>query len=150
MRLLLQRVSEASVAVRGEELARIGPGLVALVGVERGDGEADVEYLAQKTVSLRLFADEGGHFNRSLLDTGGELLIVSQFTLLADVGKGRRPSFDRAAPPEEAQPLIERYVELVRQRKVSVGTGRFGETMQVEIHNQGPVTIFLDSRQKEV
>lgn len=131
-------------------MARIGPGLVALVGVERGDGEADVEYLAQKTVSLRLFADEGGHFNRSLLDTGGELLIVSQFTLLADVGKGRRPSFDRAAPPEEAQPLIERYVELVRQRKVSVGTGRFGETMQVEIHNQGPVTIFLDSRQKEV
>lgn len=131
-------------------MARIGPGLVALVGVERGDTEADALYLAQKTVYLRVFADEGGRFNRSLLDTGGELLVVSQFTLLADVRKGRRPSFDLAAPPEEAQRLIERYVDLVRQRGIRVDTGRFGETMLVEIHNQGPVTIFLDSHQKEV
>ncbi|MBI2288316.1 MAG: D-tyrosyl-tRNA(Tyr) deacylase [Chloroflexi bacterium] len=148
MKALLQRVSGALVSVAGETVGRIGRGLVVFVGVAGGDTERDAEYLAQKTVSLRIFADEAGKFNLSALDVRGELLIVSQFTLLADTRKGRRPSFIEAAPPAQAEALFERFVEQAGESGLKVETGRFQEHMQVEIHNDGPVTILLDSREK--
>lgn len=148
MKALLQRVSGALVSVAGETVGRIGRGLVVFVGVAGGDTERDAEYLAQKTVSLRIFADEAGKFNLSALDVRGELLIVSQFTLLADTRKGRRPSFVEAAPPAQAEALFERFVEQAGESGLKVETGRFQEHMQVEIHNDGPVTILLDSREK--
>ncbi len=148
MRALLQRVLGASVSVAGEEVGRIGQGLVIFVGVASRDTDRDVEYLAQKAVNLRIFADEAGKFNLSALDVKGELLVVSQFTLLADTKKGRRPSFVEAAPPAEAEALFERFVEAVRTSGLKVATGRFQQNMQVEIHNDGPVTIMLDSREK--
>ncbi len=147
MRALLQRVTKASVTVNSEVVGRIGKGLVALVGVAQGDTDADVDYLVDKVVNLRIFADEAGKFNLSLLDIGGEILIVSQFTLLADTRKGRRPSFIDAAPPEEAERLIDLFVGRVCSKGLKVATGRFREMMLVEIHNDGPVTIFLDSRE---
>lgn len=148
MRALLQRVRKASVTVSDEVVGKIGQGLVVLLGVAEGDTEKDIDYLAEKIVNLRIFSDEAGKFNRSLLDIGGEALIVSQFTLLADTRKGRRPSFTDAAPPEKAERFFELFVERVRAMGVGVATGRFQQKMLVEIHNDGPVTIFLDSRDK--
>lgn len=146
MKALLQRVTRASVSVASEVVGRIGRGLVVFVGVASGDTEKDAQYLAQKTVSLRIFSDEEGRFNLSALDIKGELLVVSQFTLLADTRKGRRPSFIEAAPPAQAEEIFERFVEQARATGLRVETGRFQQYMQVEIHNDGPVTILLDSR----
>ena len=148
MKALLQRVTGASVSIAGEEVGRIGQGLVVFVGVAVGDTEKDVDYLVQKTVNLRIFSDEAGRFNLSALDIGGELLLVSQFTLLADSRKGRRPSFTDAAPPDEADKLFDAFVRQANTTGLKVATGRFQEYMQVEIHNNGPVTILLDSRDK--
>jgi len=148
VKALLQRVTGASVSVAGQVVGKIGQGLVVFVGVANGDTERDAQYLAQKTVSLRIFPDEAGRFNLSALDIKGELLVVSQFTLLADTKKGRRPSFVRAAPPEEAEVLFGRFVGEARATGLKVETGRFQQYMQVEIHNDGPVTILLDSREK--
>ena len=148
MKALLQRVSGASVSVANEVVGRIGGGLVVFVGVADGDTERDAQYLAQKIVSLRIFSDEAGRFNLSALDIKGELLVVSQFTLLADTRKGRRPSFVEAAPPAQAEKLFEQFVEQVVASGLKVETGRFQQYMQVEIHNDGPVTILLDSRDK--
>ncbi|MBA7668396.1 D-aminoacyl-tRNA deacylase [subsurface metagenome] len=148
MKALLQRVIRASVSVAGEEVGRIGRGLVVFVGVAGGDKERDVQYLVQKTVYLRIFADEEGRFNLSALDIKSELLVVSQFTLLADTRKGRRPSFIEAAPPEQAEVVFEQFVEQARATGLKVETGRFQQYMQVEICNDGPVTILLDSREK--
>jgi len=148
MKALVQRVKLASVAADGQEVARIGNGLVCLVGVALGDEEEDARFLVDKIINLRIFSDEQGKFNLSLLDVGGELLAVSQFTLLADTRKGRRPSFVQAAPPKEAEALFNRFVELAVHSGIRVGTGRFQQHMVVEIHNDGPVTIQLDSRQK--
>ena len=148
MKVLLQRVTGASVNVGGEVVGKIGQGLVAFVGVANGDTEKDAQYLAQKTVSLRIFSDEEGKFNLSALDIKGELLVVSQFTLLANTRKGRRPSFIEAAPPAQAEKLFEQFVEQARSTGLKVETGRFQQYMQVEIHNDGPVTILLDSQEK--
>jgi D-aminoacyl-tRNA deacylase len=149
MKALLQRVTSASVVVSGEEVGRIGSGLVVLVGVAAGDTEKDVAYLVEKTINLRIFADETGKFNLSLLDTLGEILLVSQFTLLADARKGRRPSFTAAASLEEAARLFKLFVDRVRACGLRVATGRFQAHMLVSIDNDGPVTIMLDSREKE-
>ena len=148
MKALLQRVSGASVSIANEEVGRIGRGLVVLLGVANGDTEKDAQYLAQKIVNLRIFSDEEGRFNLSALDIEGELLLVSQFTLLADTRKGRRPSFIEAASPAQAEQLFERFLEQARSTGLKVATGRFQQHMQVEIHNDGPVTILLDSRDK--
>ncbi len=148
MKALVQRVSGAAVSIAGREVGRIGRGLVVFVGVAAGDTEGDIDYLVPKMVNLRIFADEAGRFNLSVLETGGELLLVSQFTLLADTRKGRRPSFTGAAAPEEAERLFDLFVEQARTTGLAVATGRFGQYMQVDIHNDGPVTILLDSREK--
>lgn len=148
MKALLQRVSEASVGVAGEEVGRIGPGLVVFLGVADGDTERDAQYLIQKIINLRIFADADEKFNLSARDINGELLLVSQFTLMADTRKGRRPSFIEAAPPERAEELFEYFVEQARGSGLKVATGRFQQYMQVEIHNDGPVTVMLDSRDK--
>jgi D-aminoacyl-tRNA deacylase len=146
MRAVVQRVSEASVAVDGETVGSIGPGLCVLVGVGQGDTVEDAEWMAAKAVELRIFEDAAGKMNLSLLDTGGELLAVSQFTLLGDAQKGRRPAFTAAAPPGEAEPLYRRFCDLCRSRGVRVAEGVFRATMQVRIVNEGPVTLLLDSR----
>ncbi|NQT49031.1 MAG: D-tyrosyl-tRNA(Tyr) deacylase [Chloroflexi bacterium] len=146
MKALLQRVTRASVSIEGQTIAQIGPGLVALVGVAQGDTERDVRYLVEKSVNLRIFSDENGKFNFSLLDTRGELLAVSQFTLLADTRKGRRPSFVEAAPPGEAETLFDTFVETAKAAGIRVASGLFQQHMMVEIYNDGPVTILLDSR----
>jgi len=148
VKALLQRVTRASVSVAGEVVGRVGWGLVIFVGVASGDTEKDVNYLVPKIVNLRIFADDEGRFNLSALDIKGELLVVSQFTLLADTRKGRRPSFVEAAPPAQAEELFQRFVEQARATGLKVETGRFQQYMQVEIHNDGPVTILLDSREK--
>jgi len=148
VKALLQRVTAASVSTGGEVVGRIGRGLVVFVGVAAGDTGEDARYLAQKTVSLRIFSDETGKFNLSALDIGGELLVVSQFTLLASTRKGRRPSFTGAAPPLEAEALFQQFVEGAAASGLKVETGRFQQYMQVEIHNDGPVTVLLDSREK--
>jgi len=148
MKALLQRVSGASVRIDGRLVALIGRGLVALVGIADGDTDKDIDYIVSKMVSLRIFTDECGKFNLSVEDTEAELLLVSQFTLLADTRKGRRPSFTGAAPPEEAAALFERLVARARETGLKVETGRFAAHMEVEIHNDGPVTIMLDSRQR--
>jgi D-tyrosyl-tRNA(Tyr) deacylase len=145
---LLQRVGRASVSVAGEEVGRIGRGLVVFLGVANGDTEKDAQYLVQKIINLRIFADAEDRFNLSALDIGGELLLVSQFTLLADARKGRRPSFIEAAPPAQAEKLFEYFVTQARASGLKVDTGRFQQYMQVEIHNDGPVTVMLDSRDK--
>ena len=148
MKALLQRVTEASVSTADGETGSIGHGLVVLVGVATGDTEKDAEYLVQKTVNLRIFSDENGKFNLSALDMQGDLLLVSQFTLLADIRKGRRPSFIEAASPENADKLFGFFVKQMRATGLRVETGRFRQHMQVEIHNDGPVTILFDSRDK--
>jgi D-aminoacyl-tRNA deacylase len=146
MKVLVQRVSQASVTVGAKVVGQIGMGLVGLVGVAHGDTEEDVRYLVDKTVNLRIFPDEAGKFNRSLADAGGGLLLVSQFTLIADTRKGRRPSFIEAAGPGEAEALFNRFVDLAQATGIKVETGRFQQHMLVEIHNDGPVTILLDSK----
>ena len=146
MRAVVQRVTEAWVSVQGEVIGRTGPGLLALVGVQEGDGEKDLLYIAQKVPNLRIFEDEQGKMNRSLLDTGGGILEVSQFTLLGDAREGRRPSFIEAARPELANPLYERLIACWREMGIEVGTGAFGAEMKVALVNDGPVTILLDSR----
>lgn len=150
MKALLQRVTRASVSIGGEVVGKIGPGLVVLVGVASGDTGSEAQYLAQRTVNLRIFPDEEGKFNFSVLDIKGELLVVSQFTLLADTRKGRRPSFIEAAPPAQAEELIEKFIAEARTSGLKVETGRFQQYMQVEIHNDGPVTIMLDSQDKRL
>ena len=148
MKALVQRVTKAAVSVSGEVFGKIGQGLVVLVGVARGDAERDAIYLADKIVNLRIFADEASKFNLSALETGGEILIVSQFTLLADIRKGRRPSFEEAASLEQAEALVSFFIDRVRDSGLKVEAGRFQQHMLVEIHNDGPVTIELDSKQK--
>lgn len=148
MKALLQRVTSASVSVAGEVVGRIDRGLVVFVGVANGDTEKDAQYLAQKIVNLRIFADQESRFNLSALDIKGEILLVSQFTLLADTRKGRRPSFTDAAPPAQAEELFQQFVGEVKATGLKVATGRFQKYMQVEIHNDGPVTIMLDSRNR--
>ena len=146
MRVLLQRVSCGSVRVKDQVVGRIGHGLVLLVGVGQGDTAVHADQLADKIVGLRIFNDEQGRFNRSLLDVDGQALVISQFTLYADSRYGRRPSFTAAARPELAQPLVDRFTQRLRERGVCrVETGRFGAHMDVEIHNDGPVTIWLDT-----
>ncbi len=144
MRVLLQRVSRASVVVEGSIVSAIGQGLVALVGVGHGDSDEQAAWLAKKIAGLRIFEDAEGKFNLSVQDVGGEVLIVSQFTLHADARKGRRPSFVGAAPPEVAEPLVERFAEMLRAEGVPAKMGVFGARMLVEIHNNGPVTIWLE------
>jgi D-tyrosyl-tRNA(Tyr) deacylase len=146
MRAVVQRVSEASVRIGGELKGEIGPGLVVLLGVQVGDGAADAEALADKVLNLRIFPDEAGQMNRSVVDTRGGLLVVSQFTLLGDARKGRRPSFIDAARPEEADRLYGLFVDKLRGSSLAVATGVFRATMDVALVNQGPVTILLDSR----
>jgi D-aminoacyl-tRNA deacylase len=145
VRAVCQRVSEARARVEGRVVGEIGAGLCVLLGVARGDAEEAVARLAGKVARLRVFADEAGKFDRSLLDVGGGALVVSQFTLLADTAKGNRPSFTDAAPPEEAEPLYERFCEELSALGVPVATGVFGAKMQVELVNDGPVTIILDA-----
>ena len=149
MRVLIQRVTNSSVSVDGETIGSIDKGLTVLVGVMSGDNDEDVKYLAEKTVNLRIFEDDDGKFNLSLLDVGGELLVISQFTLAADTHKGRRPSFVDAAPPEAAEPLIEKFIAECRNYGVKVSSGRFRAHMLVEITNDGPVTIMLESKEKK-
>lgn len=148
MKALLQRVRRASVSVGGEEIGSIDKGLVAFIGVADGDSEKDAQYLMNKIIGLRIFADAQSKFNLSVQDVGGSLLLVSQFTLLADTRKGRRPSFIEAAPPVRAEELFNYSVELARASGLAVATGLFQQHMHVEIHNDGPVTIMLDSRDK--
>jgi D-tyrosyl-tRNA(Tyr) deacylase len=145
VRAVVQRVSEASVRVAGETVGSIGPGLVVLVGVESSDSEGDAQALADKVLNLRVFADAAGQMNRSVLDEGGGLLVVSQFTLLGDARRGRRPSYIQAARPEEADRLYLGFVELLRRSGLTVATGVFRATMDVALVNQGPVTILLDT-----
>ena len=146
MRAVLQRVTRGSVAVAGRVVGEIGRGLVVLLGIKDGDTEADAAWLAGKIANLRIFGDEEGKFNLSLLDVNGSALVVSQFTLYGDARRGRRPSFSRAAAPELASGLVDRLCELLRaEGVVRVETGSFGAMMAVEIHNDGPVTIILDT-----
>ena len=144
----MQRVTKASVEVGGEAVGRIGQGLVVFIGVAQGDTERDANYLAHKIANLRIFSDEASKFNLSALEIGGEILVISQFTLLADTRKGRRPSFVQAALPEQAEALFNLFVRHVRDTGLRVETGRFRQHMLVEIHNDGPVTVALDSKEK--
>ena len=144
MRVILQRVARARVTVDGETVGEVGAGLCVLLGVAREDGAEAAERLAGKVARLRIFEDDAGRFDRSLLDVGGAALVVSQFTLIADTRKGNRPSFVDAAPPEQAEPLYERFCATLRAVGVDVGTGVFGARMAVELVNDGPVTIVLD------
>jgi D-tyrosyl-tRNA(Tyr) deacylase len=145
MRLVLQRVKSGRVLVAGHSIAEIGSGFVILLGIGPGDGEVQARTLSEKIANLRVFEDEQGKMNRSLLDVGGQALVVSQFTLYADTHKGRRPSFIDAALPDVARPLVERFAELLRELGVPTQTGEFGAHMLVEIINDGPVTIWLEA-----
>jgi D-tyrosyl-tRNA(Tyr) deacylase len=145
MRAVLQRVRWARVQVGEETVGAIDAGLLVLLGVHTADGEREADLLAQKTAELRIFPDEAGKMNRSLLESGGAALVVSQFTLLADLRKGRRPAFTEAAPPEQAVPLLARYVAALRERGLTVAEGRFGAAMAVALLNDGPVTLVLDT-----
>jgi D-tyrosyl-tRNA(Tyr) deacylase len=146
MKALVQRVSRASASVNDRIVGRIGPGLVAFLGVAQGDSREDASYLASKVVNLRVFADESSRFSLSALDVRGDILVVSQFTLLGDTRRGRRPDFTAAAPPDLARELYEFFVEQVRAAGLKVETGLFQEHMLVEIHNDGPVTVSLESK----
>jgi D-aminoacyl-tRNA deacylase len=144
MRVLLQRVLRGSVSIEGRTAAEIGPGLVLLLGIGQDDGEEQARFLAEKISTLRIFEDEAGKFNKSILDVGGEALVVSQFTLYADTQKGRRPSFTGAAAPDLAAPLVEKFSAFLRLHGIRTSTGVFGAHMLVEIENDGPVTIWLE------
>ena len=144
MRIVLQRVRKARVSVNDRAIAEIGPGLVLLVGIGPTDREEQARYLADKIANLRIFEDQDGKINRSLLEVGGEVIVVSQFTLYADTRKGRRPSFTDAAAPQIAQPLVESFAALLVERGIPTQTGEFGAHMLVEIANDGPVTIYLE------
>ena len=144
MRLLVQRVTSASVTVDGQVISKIGKGLLILLGIGHSDGDEQASFLAEKVANLRIFEDEQGKTNLSVLGIKGEAIVVSQFTLYADARKGRRPSFTDAALPEVAAPLVDRFVELLGRHGVPTQTGKFGEHMEVEIHNHGPVTIWLE------
>lgn len=144
MRALVQRVRRGKVTSEGATLAEIGPGMVVLLGVGDGDSEEQADWLASKCANLRIFADDQGKMNRSLLESGGEAIVVSQFTLYGDISKGRRPSFVHAAPPERAEPLVEHFAQRLATEGVSTQSGSFGADMLVEIDNDGPVTIFLE------
>jgi len=146
MKAVIQRVDSASVSVGGSEISRIGAGLLVLLGVQQGDGEKDADFLLDKIIHLRIFEDGEGKMNRSLADIAGELLVVSQFTLLADCRKGRRPSFTDAADPEQAETLYEYLLSRAREKIPRVAAGRFQAMMKVGLVNDGPVTILLDSR----
>jgi len=145
MKAVVQRVTAARVEVAGEVVGRIEKGLVAFVGIGKGDGEADARWLVDKIIGLRAFEDEQGKMNRALADVGGGLLLVSQFTLYGDTSRGRRPGFDGAMPPAEAEPLYERIVAMARERHPTVETGRFRADMRVLVDNDGPVTLLLES-----
>ena len=145
MRVLVQRVTRAAVHLAGETVASIGPGLLLLVAFKTGDSESDLAWMAEKIAHLRIFDDDAGKMNRSLLDVGGEALAVSQFTLYGDARKGRRPSFDRSAPADHARPLFEKLVDNLAFHGIMTRVGRFQAVMQVELVNDGPVTIMLDS-----
>jgi len=149
MRALLQRVSRASVTVDEQVVGQIGQGLLVLLGVGQDDSEVQVKTLADKIVHLRIFGDEEGKMNRSLLDIGGEVLVVSQFTLYADVRRGRRPGFTDAAPPSIAEPLVERFKAAIGAYGLTVADGVFGAYMEVELLNTGPVTIWMDSEEMQ-
>jgi len=147
MRTVLQRVKEASVVVEGKTTGKIGPGLLVFLGVGKGDEKRDAEYLSGKVLNLRIFADEAGRMNRSVLDENGALLVVSQFTLYGDCRKGRRPGFDQAADPALARQLYDYFVDLLRGAGLAVETGIFQADMQVSLINDGPVTLLCDSRE---
>jgi D-aminoacyl-tRNA deacylase len=146
MRAVVQRVKESSVTVNHQIISRIGPGVLVLLGVSESDDSTDAAFLSEKIAHLRIFEDEAGKMNRSLLETRGEMLVVSQFTLLGDCRKGRRPSYVQAAGPEKAENLYEAFVEKVREKGVAVKTGRFRAMMDVALINDGPVTLILDSK----
>lgn len=145
MRVVVQRVAHASVTIEGEVVGKIDRGLLVLVGINKTDGDAQINFLADKLVNLRIFPDNADKMNRSLLDMGGEFLVVSQFTLYGDCRKGRRPSFVDAAGPDHAIPIYERFIAKLRESGLKVESGRFGANMQVDLRNDGPVTLIIDS-----
>lgn len=145
MRMVIQRVTEASVSVKDQVIGKIGKGIAVLLGVAKGDTEKEADYLAQKLINLRIFEDDAGKMNRSVQEIGGEILVVSQFTLLGDCRKGRRPGFSNAAPPEEADRLYLYFAEQLRTQGLYVETGQFQAMMLVKIYNDGPVTFVIDS-----
>ena len=149
MRALIQRVAEAAVEIDGVEVGKIGQGLVVLLGVADEDDEADARYLVEKIINLRIFADYENRFNRSALDVGAGFLVISQFTLYADTRRGRRPDFKRAAPPQRAEQLYDHTVQLLKDSGLNVATGRFQEYMQVRLQNDGPVTLLIDSADRQ-
>ncbi len=149
MRILIQRVSSASVTVEGEIIGKVGQGMLILLGIETEDNDDDIDYLVRKIIALRIFEDEQGVMNNPIKEISGEILIVSQFTLHASTKKGNRPSYIRAARPEIAIPLYEKFVEALRSENIKIETGRFGAMMQVTLINDGPVTIWMDSKNKE-
>lgn len=149
MRAVIQRVSEARVVVDEKVVGEIGPGLLILLGVRSGDSEADIPWLADKCVNLRIFENDEGKFHHSLLEVGGDILVVSQFTLYGDCRKGRRPSFTDAAPPEIADELYQKFVQYLRCKEIKVETGIFQSMMSVQLVNEGPVTMIVDSKEKE-
>ena len=149
MKAVIQRVRKASVDIEGRIVGQIDRGLVVLLGVAQEDNQTDVEFLVEKLPAIRVFSDEAGKMNKSLSDIGGALLIISQFTLLADTDRGRRPSFEKAAPPEQAKVLYQLLVDQLQARTLQVETGEFGATMIVSLENDGPVTLVLDSRKRE-
>jgi len=144
MRILVQRVKEAKVLINGQIIGQIGKGILVFLGIARGDNITQAEWLVKKVCSLRIFADKNSEFNLSLKEIGGEILVVSQFTLYGDCRKGRRPSFDQAAPPPEALLLYESFIKLLKQQGIKVATGKFGALMQVHLINDGPVTLILE------
>lgn len=146
MKAVVQRVTKGSVSVNGKTIGEIGRGLVILLGVRHGDSAADARYLAEKCANLRIFSDSEGKFNRSCLEVGGEMLVVSQFTIYGDTRKGRRPSFIESAPPAIAEPLYENFIMHLRELGLRVAKGEFGAMMNVEIHNDGPVTLIVESK----
>lgn len=146
MRAVVQRVSRARVKVEEKIIGKIDRGILLLLGVEESDEEKDLEYMCDKIPNLRIFEDEEGKMNKSLLDVGGSLLVISQFTLLGDARKGRRPSFTQAARPEKAIPMYERFIDSMKEKNITTEAGEFGAHMEVELINEGPVTILLDSK----